>query len=150
VRPGKPNGAASGFFSGMVREPLAGLRAACPVPDETPVAVASPARTIEGLIRAAEASEAEWGPRTAVNLPSLSTTVGEMAAALERVAGPAATALLDRTPEPTIRRIVKSWPGRFDTPRARALGLGSDESFDAVIREYVRENPDAVKLPTVA
>jgi len=150
VRPGKPNGAASGFFSGMIREPLAGLRAACPVPDETPVAVASPARTIEGLIRAAEASEAEWGPRTAVNLPSLSTTVGEMAAALERVAGPAATALLDRTHEPTIRRIVKSWPGRFDTPRARALGLGSDESFDAVIREYVRENPDAVKLPTVA
>jgi len=150
VRPGKPNGAASGFFSGMIREPLAGLRAACPVPDETPVAVASPARTIEGLIRAAEASEAEWGPRTAVNLPSLSTTVGEMAAALERVAGPAATALLDRTPEPTIRRIVKSWPGRFDTPRARALGLGSDDSFDAVIREYVRENPDAVKLPLVA
>jgi nucleoside-diphosphate-sugar epimerase len=150
VRPGKPNGAASGFFSGMIREPLAGLRAACPVPDETPVAVASPARTIEGLIRAAEASEAEWGPRTAVNLPSLSTTVGEMAAALERVAGPDATALLDRTPEPTIRRIVKSWPGRFDTPRARALGLGSDDSFDAVIREYVRENPDAVKLPLVA
>ncbi|WP_422096622.1 D-erythronate dehydrogenase [Variovorax sp.] len=150
VRPGKPNGAASGFFSGMIREPLAGLRAACPVPDETPVAVASPARTIEGLIRAAEANDAEWGPRTAVNLPSLSTTVGEMAAALERVAGPAATALLDRTPEPTIRRIVKSWPGRFDTPRARALGLGSDDSFDAVIREYVRENPDAVKLPLVA
>jgi nucleoside-diphosphate-sugar epimerase len=150
VRPGKPNGAASGFFSGMIREPLAGLRAACPVPDETPVAIASPARTIEGLIRAAEASEAEWGPRTAVNLPSLSTTVGEMAAALERVAGPAATALLDRTPEPTIRRIVKSWPGRFDTPRARALGLGSDDSFDAVIREYVRENPDAVKLPVAA
>ena len=150
VRPGKPNGAASGFFSGMIREPLAGLRAACPVPDETPVAVASPARTIEGLIRAAEASEAEWGPRTAVNLPSLSTTVGEMAAALGRVAGPAATALLDRTPEPTIRRIVKSWPGRFDTPRARALGLGSDDSFDAVILEYVRENPDAVKLPLVA
>eukprot|EP01032_Pedospumella_encystans_P007119 gene7119-8537_t len=61
-----------------------------------------------------------------------------MAAALERVAGPAATALLDRTPEPTIRRIVKSWPGRFDTPRARALGLGSDDSFDAVIRERLR------------
>ena len=108
VRPGKPNGAASGFFSGMIREPLAGLPAACPVPDATPVAIASPARTIEGIIRAAEASDAQWGPRTALNLPSLATTVGEMAAALERVAGKAATALLDRTPDPTIQRIVKT------------------------------------------
>jgi nucleoside-diphosphate-sugar epimerase len=150
VRPGKPNGAASGFFSGMIREPLAGLPAACPVPDATPVAIASPARTIEGIIRAAEASDAQWGPRTALNLPSLATTVGEMAAALERVAGKAATALLDRTPDPTIQRIVKTWPGHIETVRARALGLTSDESFEAVIREYVRENPDAVKLPGVA
>ena len=150
VRPGKPNGAASGFFSGMIREPLAGLPAACPVPDATPVAIASPARTIEGIIRAAEASDAQWGPRTALNLPSLATTVGEMAAALERVAGRAATALLDRTPDPTIQRIVKTWPGHIDTVRARALGLTSDENFEAVIREYVRENPDAVKLPVVA
>ena len=150
VRPGKPNGAASGFFSGMIREPLAGLRAACPVPDETPVAIASPARTIEGIIRAAEASDAQWGPRTALNLPSLSTTVGEMAAALERVAGKAATALLDRTPDPTIMRIVKTWPGRIETARAKTLGLAADDSFEAVIREYVRENPDAVKLPVTA
>ncbi|SEF32241.1 D-erythronate dehydrogenase [Variovorax sp. NFACC27] len=150
VRPGKPNGAASGFFSGMIREPLAGLRAACPVPDETPVAIASPARTIEGIIRAAEASDAQWGPRTALNLPSLATTVGEMAAALERVAGKAATALLDRTPDPVIMRIVKTWPGRIETARAKALGLSADESFEAVIREYVRENPDAVKLSGVA
>jgi len=69
VRPGKPNGAASGFFSGMIREPLAGVRASCPVADETPVAISSPTRTIEGLIRAAEASDAQWGPRTALNLP---------------------------------------------------------------------------------
>ncbi|MFH0129234.1 D-erythronate dehydrogenase [Variovorax sp. VaC1] len=150
VRPGKPNGAASGFFSGMIREPLAGLRAACPVPDETPVAIASPARTIEGIVRAAEASDAQWGPRTALNLPSLATTVGAMAAALERVAGKAATALLDRTPDPAIQRIVKTWPGHFQTARAHALGLAADESFEAVIREYVRENPDAVKLPAVA
>jgi nucleoside-diphosphate-sugar epimerase len=150
VRPGKPNGAASGFFSGMIREPLAGLPAACPVPDATPVAIASPARTIEGLLRAAEATDAEWGPRTALNLPSLATTVGEMAAALARVAGPAAAALLDRTPDPAIMRIVKTWPGRFETQRARALGLTADPSFDEVIRAYVRENPDAVKLPGVA
>jgi nucleoside-diphosphate-sugar epimerase len=146
VRPGRPNGAASGFFSGMIREPLAGLRAACPVPDETPVAIASPARTIEGIIRAAEAGDAEWGPRTALNLPSLATTVGEMAAALERVAGKAATDLLDRTPDPAIRRIVKTWPGHIEARRARGLGLLPDADFEAVIRDYVRENPDAVKL----
>jgi nucleoside-diphosphate-sugar epimerase len=146
VRPGQPNGAASGFFSGMIREPLAGVRAACPVADETPVAISSPTRTIEGLIRAAEASDAQWGPRTALNLPSLSTTVGEMAKALGNVAGIAATELLDRTPDTATRRIVKSWPGRFETPRARALGLDADANFVDVILEYVRENPDAVKL----
>lgn len=146
VRPGKPNGAASGFFSGMIREPLAGIAAACPVPDETPVAIASPARTIEGLLLAAQASDAEWGPRTGLNLPSLATTVGDMAAALARVAGHAATDLLDRTPDPAIQRVVKTWPGRFETPRANAFGLKADESFDAVIRDYIAENPHAVKL----
>ncbi|OUL99041.1 D-erythronate dehydrogenase [Variovorax sp. JS1663] len=150
VRPGRPNGAASSFFSGMIREPLAGVRAACPVPDETLVALASPARTIEGIIRAAEANDTEWGPRTALNLPSISLTVGEMAAALERVAGPAATALLDRTPDPAIQRIVKTWPGRIQARRAAGLGLSPDASFEQVIRDYVRENPDAVKLPTNA
>jgi len=150
VRPGRPNGAASGFFSGMIREPLAGIRAACPVPDDTPVAIASPARTIEGIVRAAEASPAQWGARTALNLPSLATTVGEMAAALGRVAGPAALELLDRTPDPAIMRIVKTWPGRIEADRARALGLSPDAGFEAVIRDYVRENPDAVKLPIAA
>ncbi|WP_225781745.1 D-erythronate dehydrogenase [Xenophilus sp. Marseille-Q4582] len=145
VRPGRPNGAASGFFSGMIREPLAGLRAPCPVPDDTPVALASPARTIEGIVRAAEASEAQWGPRTAMNLPSLATTVGEMAAALGRVAGPEALALLDRTPDPAIQRIVVSWPGRFEFERAARLGLRADADFDSIIRDYVRENPDAVQ-----
>ena len=147
VRPGRPNGAASGFFSGMIREPLAGARGACPVADATLVAVASPARTVEGLIRAAEASDAEWGPRTALNLPSLTITVGDMAAALGRVAGKAAMDLLDRTPDAAIERIVKTWPGRIHTARANALGLRPDASFEAIVRDYVRENPDAVKLP---
>ena len=147
VRPGKPNGAASGFLSGMVREPLAGLKGACPVPRETPVALASPARTVEGLIRAAEASDQEWGPLTGMNLPSMLVTAGEMADALERVAGKPATALLDWTPDPAILKLVNSWPGNVASTRARALGLQSDKDFESVIREYVRENPDAVKLP---
>jgi nucleoside-diphosphate-sugar epimerase len=119
VRPGQPNGAASSFLSGMIREPLAGQKAACPVPAETPVALSSPARTIEGVIRAAQASDAQWGPLTAVNLPSLRTTVGEMASALERVAGKAASALLDWTPDPAISRLVKTWPGHVAFARAR-------------------------------
>ena len=143
VRPGKPNGAASSFLSGMIREPLAGLRASCPVPPETAVALSSPARTIEGLIRAAQASDAEWGARSAVNLPALKTTVGEMAAALERVAGIAATALIDWTPDPVIQKIVTSWPAHINAARADALGLLASESFDDIIDEYLRENPAA-------
>lgn len=147
VRPGLPNRAASSFLSGMIREPLAGVRTVCPVAADTPVALSSPARTVQGLIRAAEATEQEWGPRTGLNLPALTTTPGEMAAALERVAGPAATALIDWTPDPAIRSIVKTWPARIDATRARGLGLLAEESFEGIIREYIRENPYAVKLP---
>ncbi|MEO8652666.1 MAG: D-erythronate dehydrogenase [Ramlibacter sp.] len=147
VRPGKPNGAASSFLSGMIREPLAGHKAACPVAPGTSVALSSPARTIEGIIRAAQATDAEWGPLTAVNLPSLRTTVGEMAAALEKVAGKAAADLLDWTPDPAIVRLVKTWPGDVMFERARALGLQADTDFESVVRDYIRENPAAVKLP---
>jgi D-erythronate 2-dehydrogenase len=146
VRPGRPNGAASSFFSGMIREPLAGVRARVPVPADTPAALASPTSTVAGIVRAATASDAEWGHRTAVNLPSLRTTVGEMAAALERVAGPEATALLDWQVDPSIETLVRSWPGDVAWERARALGLKSDTSFEAIVREYVAENPQAVRL----
>ena len=147
VRPGKPNGAASSFLSGMIREPLAGVKAAVPVPADTPVALSSPARTIEGIIRAAEATDAQWGPLTAVNLPALRTSVGEMAAALERVAGKAGSNLLDWTPDPAILRLVKTWPGNVASARANALGLQADTDFESIVREYIRENPGAVRLP---
>jgi D-erythronate 2-dehydrogenase len=99
------------------------------------------------VIRASEASDSEWGPLTAVNLPSLRTSVREMAAALEKVAGKAATQLLDWTPDPAIERLVKTWPGNVASARARALGLEAETDFESVVRDYVRENPDAVKLP---
>ena len=146
VRPGKPNGAASSFFSGMIREPLAGVKGACPVSPETEVALSSPGLTIAGLIRAAETSHAAWGPRTALNLPAITATTGEMAAALERVAGPQATALIDWTPDANIRKIVKTWPARINAVRAQGLGLLPEASFEAIIRQYVDENPDAIKL----
>jgi D-erythronate 2-dehydrogenase len=146
VRPGLPNGAASGFLSGMIREPLAGVRARVPVGPEVPVALSSPARTIEGFIRAAEASDAQWGQRTAINLPSLRTTVGEMAAALEKVAGKQAAALLDWEPDAAIEKLVRSWPGDVAWDRARGLGLRNDESFEAIVRDYIAENAQAVRL----
>lgn len=147
VRPGKPNGAASGFLSGMIREPLAGLKASCPVPPQTAVALSSPGRTIDGLICAAQASDASWGPRTAVNFPALRTTAGEMAAALERVAGRTAADLIDWTPDPVIGRMVTSWPASIDAARARALGLLPDRNFDEIIAAYLSENPRMPAVP---
>ncbi|NDP64416.1 D-erythronate dehydrogenase [Polaromonas sp.] len=147
VRPGRPNGAASSFLSGMIREPLAGVRAVCPVAPQTPMALSSPARTIAGLIRAAEATDQEWGPRTGLNLPALTTTPGEMAAALERVAGAAATALIDWIPDPAIGNIVNTWPARIHSVRASGLGLLPEENFENIIRDYIRETPYAVSLP---
>ena len=144
VRPGRPNGAASSFLSGMLREPLAGVRAICPVPPETPVALSSPGRTVQGLICAAESSDSVWGPRTGLNLPALTTTPSEMAEALARVAGVEVATLIDWTPDPAISTIVKSWPARIQAERARGLGLLPETSFEEIIREYVRENTDAV------
>jgi nucleoside-diphosphate-sugar epimerase len=146
VRAGRPNGAASGFLSGIVREPLAGIRTVVPVEAGVPVALASPARTVEGIIRAAEASSADWGSLTGLNLPSILITVGEMAAALEAVAGPQATALLDWKRDPAIEKLVSTWPGNVRWDRAAGLGLKPDASFEQVVRDYVRENPEAIKL----
>lgn len=146
VRPGRPNGAASSFLSGIIREPLAGQRATCPVPPDTPVALASPANTLAGILRALQASAADWGPRIALNLPALTTTPAQMAAALEQVAGKAAADLIDWQVDPKIASLVTSWPARIDAARARSLGLLPDPDFLSIVRDYVRENPDAVKL----
>lgn len=137
VRPGKPNAAASSFVSGIIREPLAGLRAPCPVPPDTPVALSSPRRTIDGILRAAAVSDAAWGSRTAMNLPGLTTTPRAMAQAMDRVAGRAASDLIDWTDDPAIAAIVTSWPARFETRRAHALGLRPDQSFDDIVRDYL-------------
>jgi nucleoside-diphosphate-sugar epimerase len=145
VRPGRPNGAASSFFSGMIREPLAGVRAQVPVGPEVQHPILSPTLTIEGLIRCAEATDAEWGPLTGLNLPSLCVSVGEMAAALERVS-PEAARLLDWVPDENIGKLVYGWPGKVHWPRAKALGLHANADFESIIREYIAENPQAVKV----
>jgi D-erythronate 2-dehydrogenase len=141
VRPGKPNAAASSFMSGIVREPLAGVRATCPVPPGTPVALSSPRRTLEGILRAAAVSDAAWGSRTAMNLPALATTPQAMADAMDRVAGYAASDLIDWADDPVIGAIVRSWPAHVETPRASALGLHAETSFDDIVREYLNDGP---------
>jgi nucleoside-diphosphate-sugar epimerase len=139
VRPGRPNGAASGFLSGIIREPLAGQRAVCPVSAGTEVALASPARAIEGLLCAAATGDEAWGGRSAVNLPALTVTVADMVAALERVAGPEVSALIDWVPDPAVAKIVTTWPARIRADRAARLGLVPDPDFDSVIRMHLAE-----------
>jgi nucleoside-diphosphate-sugar epimerase len=140
VRPGRPNAAASGFMSGIIREPLNGQRAVCPVAPDARVVLASPASTIRGLLRAASADEPAFGGRSAVNLPALSVTVAEMVAALELAAGPEATALIDWEPDPVIQRMVSTWPGRLRADRAARLGLDPDPDFGSLIDQYLAEN----------
>lgn len=142
VRPGRPNGAASGFFSGIIREPLAGERAACPVGSATEVALISPARAIEGLLCAATSSEESWDGRSAVTLPALTVTVADMVAALERAAGPEASALIDWVPDPAVARLVRSWPARICAERAERLGLTQDPDFGSIIGMYLAESRD--------
>jgi D-erythronate 2-dehydrogenase len=137
VRPGKPNAAASSFVSGIIREPLAGLRATCPVAQETPIALSSPRRTLQGILRAAAAGERAWGSRTAMNLPALATTPRSMAEAMDRVVGYAASDLIDWTDDPVVGAIVRSWPASVETPRAEALSLRPEASFDDIVREYL-------------
>ncbi len=137
VRPGRPNGAASGFLSGMVREPLAGEPCICPVPPETEVALASPANTIHGILTVMQASRDALGGRTAVNLPALTVSVEQMRQALIDVAGEQTAELIRFEPDERIVQIVGGWPARFDAARARQLGLSADLSYDDVIHQYI-------------
>jgi nucleoside-diphosphate-sugar epimerase len=140
VRPGRPNGAASGFLSGIIREPLAGRGAACPVEAATEVALISPVRAIEGLLCAAASPEESWGGRSAVTLPALTVTVADMVAALEQAAGPEASALIDWVPDPAVARLVASWPARVRADRAERLGLTRDPDFGSIIGRYLAES----------
>ena len=148
VRPGRPNGAASSFFSGIIREPLAGLESICPVGLEVAHPVSSPQRTVEGLIAVYEASRAAYGGRTALNLPALNVTVAEMLAALEEVAGPAVRARVRFERDERIASIVANWPTGARADRAAALGLTPEANFADIIRQYIRDSantPGALK-----
>jgi nucleoside-diphosphate-sugar epimerase len=137
VRAGRPNAAASSFLSNIIREPLAGKAAVCPAPPDTPIALSSPRKTVEGIVRAATVGDTEWGSRTAMNLPALTTTPREMAAALDRVTGEHTSRLIEWSDDAAVRAVVESWPARFVTERASALGLMPETSFDEIVRRYL-------------
>ena len=139
VRPGAPNKAASGFFSGIIREPLAGKEAILPVGDEVRHWHASPRAAVEFLLRAAELDLSLLGARRSLNLPGVSVTVGEQIEALRAIAGDKTASLIRREPDETIARIVAGWPRDFDPARAKSLGFHADANFSAIINAYIED-----------
>jgi len=139
VRPGKPNAAASSFASGIIREPLAGAEAICPVEPETALWLQSPQAAIDSLLRAHDLPLARWrevcGGR-ALNLPGLTVSVAQMIEALRVVGGEAAVQRIRFVPDARIRAIVQTWPARFDAARANRLGFTADADIQQVVRAY--------------
>ncbi len=140
VRPGKPNKAASGFFSGIIREPLAGHEAILPVADTVVHTHASPRSAVGFLIHAAGLDRAKLGPRINLNMPGVSCTIAEQIDALRRIAGEKVAARIRREPDELITRIVDGWPHRFDPQRAIELGFQVEGSFDEIVRVHIDED----------
>jgi nucleoside-diphosphate-sugar epimerase len=140
IRPGKPNAAASSFASGILREPLNGLEAICPVEPETKVWLISPRLAVECLLHAFNLPAAQLGSIRTLSLPGITVSVDEMVASLKRVAGPEVARRIRWEPDERIRAIVKTWPMQFDTARADSLGFPRDQGgFDRIIDDYVRD-----------
>jgi nucleoside-diphosphate-sugar epimerase len=139
VRPGAPNKAASGFFSNIIREPLAGHDAVLPVSESVMHWHASPRAAVDFMLHAAGIDLDQVGPRRAVTLPGLAVTVAEQIAALTRVAGQKVAARIRRQPDPFIDKIVAGWPRRFSAKRALELGFRPDPSFDDIIRYHIED-----------
>jgi D-erythronate 2-dehydrogenase len=139
IRPGKPNKAASGFFSNILREPLAGQEAVLPVSEDVRHWFASPRAAVGFFLHAAKLDLEEVGARRNLTMPGLSATVGEEIAALGRVAGEKATRLIRREPDATIAGIVAGWPTDFDARRATALGFRAETAFDQIIRAHIED-----------
>ena len=147
VRPGKPNKAASGFFSGIIREPLAGQEAVLPVPETVRHWFASPRAAVGFLLHAAKINTGQLGARRNLSMPGISATVGEQIEALRKVAGDKVTRLIRREPDPTIMRIVEGWPRNFDAKRALSLGFRADQSFEEIIRIHLEDELQRTPAP---
>lgn len=142
VRPGKPNKAASGFFSGIIREPLAGQEALLPVADSVRHTHASPRAAVGFLIHAAGLTPEQLGPRINLAMPGVSCTVGEQIDALRRVAGDKVAARIRRVPDELVQQIVSGWAEQLDAKRARDLGFKAETTFDDIIRAHIEDELD--------
>ena len=136
IRPGKPNKAASSFFSGILREPLAGQEAPLPVGDNVRHWFASPRAAVGFFITAATIDTASLGPRRSMTMPGVSATVGEQIEALRKAAGEQAVGLIKRVEDPFVANIVKGWAGRYDAKLAGSLGFTAERNFDEIIKVY--------------
>ena len=139
VRPGKPNKAASGFFSNIIREPLKGEEALLPVDDSVRHWHASPRAAVGFFLHAAEMDLSAVGPRRCITLPGVAATVGEQIEALRKVAGEKAVKLIRRVPDPVVKKIVAGWPTSFVAKRSRDLGFKADDSFEAIVRAHIED-----------
>jgi nucleoside-diphosphate-sugar epimerase len=139
VRPGKPNKAASGFFSNIIREPLAGQEAVLPVSDDVMHWHASPRAAVGFLLHAATIDGARLGARRNLSMPGLAVTVGEQIAALRKIAGDKVVARIRREPDPFVQEIVAGWPRNFETRRSIELGFKADQSFEDIIRVHIED-----------
>ncbi|SDK72113.1 Nucleoside-diphosphate-sugar epimerase [Franzmannia pantelleriensis] len=139
IRPGRPNAAASSFASSILREPLGGEEAICPVPVEQPLFVMSPGKVVEALVHGAEVDGEALGKFRAFMLPGITVTVAEMLEGLRQVAGDEAVARVRHEPDPRIQAIIASWPARFDTAKADRLGFPGDDDFKQIIDAFVAE-----------
>lgn len=137
IRPGKPNAAASGFFSNILREPLVGQEAVLPVSDDVRHWHTSPRSAVGFLIHGATMDLQRVGARRNLSMPGLSATVGEQIAALRRIAGEKAVALIRREPDEMIMRMCAGWAPGFEATRARELGFTAETSFDEIIRAHI-------------
>ena len=143
VRPGLPNRAASTFASSIIREPLSGRDAVCPVSPDTVMALASPRRIIEGLLRAHDLPADAFGANRSLQLPGFSVAVGEMAAAVRRAAGEAAYTRIRWQPDPQIQQIISGWPQALLTARAETLGFAADNGVDEVVQAFIEDDLEA-------
>jgi nucleoside-diphosphate-sugar epimerase len=145
VRPGRPNRAASTFASSMIREPLAGHEAVCPVSPDTVMALASPRRVIAGLLHAHDLPADAFGANRSLQLPGFSVAVGEMAAAVQRAGGDAAHGRIRWRLDPQTQQIISSWPQALLARRAEALGFTADRGIDEAVQAFIEDDLDSQK-----
>ena len=139
VRPGKPNKAASTFASSIIREPLAGAEAVCPVERSARMWILSPRRVLDSLLHAYELPPSAWGVSRSLNLPGIDVSIGDMVDGLARVAGPVPMKRIRWEPDAHIQRIVAGWPHKFETARAKAMGFVADQNFDEIVSQHIAD-----------